>query len=128
MFIKEYEKVNAQTFLDFLQSLKESLINRGYTKIYLILDNARVHHAKLLIPFKEESKELIEFLYLPPYSPNLNKIEELWHWLKSESVYNKFHKTVEDIRTSVHSFISNILCDLNIVLKRLCGCKILPSC
>lgn len=121
IFIKEYEKVNAVTFLDFLENLKNYLIAKGYVKIYLILDNARVHHAKMLIPFKIDNQGVLEFLYLPPYSPNLNKIEELWRWLKSESVYNKFHKTVDDIRVSVRSFIENILPDTRAVLKRLCS-------
>ncbi|WP_083815318.1 transposase [Thermoanaerobacterium xylanolyticum] len=24
----------------------------------------------------------MEFIFLPPYSPNLNRIEGLWKWLK----------------------------------------------
>ena len=121
VFMREYEKVNAETFIDFLKNLKKYLISKGYIKIYIILDNARVHHAKMLIPVKEKYQNVLEFLYLPPYSPNLNKIEELWRWLKSESVYNKFHKTVDDIRVSVRSFIENILPDTHAVLKRLCS-------
>jgi hypothetical protein len=38
IFIKEYEKVNAETFLDYLGCLRDFLIAKGYTKIYLILD------------------------------------------------------------------------------------------
>ena len=120
IFIEEYEKINAETFLDFLEKLRDFLIAKGYRKIRLILDNARVHHAKMPASFKEKQAGLMEFLYLPPYSPNLNKIEELWRWLKSESVYNKFHKTVADIRFSVRCFIDDILPNTAAVLKRLC--------
>ena len=121
VFIQEYEKVNAVTFLDYLEKPRNYLIGKGYVKIYLILDNARVHHAKMLIPFKQKYQGVLKFLYLPPYSPNLNKIEELWRWLKSESVYNKFHKTVNDIRISVCAFIENILHNTQEVLNRLCS-------
>ncbi len=47
----------------------------------VILDNATFHHGGRIA-------ELIEvvgcrLLYLPPYSPDLNRIEKCWAWLKS---------------------------------------------
>lgn len=46
----------------------------------VIMDNARFHHAAVI-------RELIEaagcrLLFLPPYSPDLNKIEKFWARLK----------------------------------------------
>lgn len=56
----------------------------------MILDNARIHHAKLLNDFLEGNKSCLELVFLPPYSPNLNKIEELWGWLKDSVINNVF--------------------------------------
>ncbi|WP_188994166.1 transposase [Paenibacillus nasutitermitis] len=37
----------------------------------MVLDNARIHHAKLLKPFLDENKRF-PFVFLPSYSPQLN--------------------------------------------------------
>ena len=48
----------------------------------IVLDNARIHHAKAV---KIRAEELnIYFIYLPPYSPDLNPIEFGWKDLKRE--------------------------------------------
>jgi putative transposase len=44
----------------------------------MVLDNARVHHAKLIQPFLEHNKDRLELMFLPPYSSDLNMIEGLW--------------------------------------------------
>ena len=56
----------------------------------MILDNAKIHHAKLLQNFLDKNKGRLELMFLPPYSPNLNKIEELWGWLKDSVINNVF--------------------------------------
>lgn len=38
-----------------------------------MLDNARIHHAKLLEPFLAEMKGRLEFAFLPPYSPQFKE-------------------------------------------------------
>ena len=45
--------------------------------MFLILDNLRVHHARVVKAWLEEKKELIEVFYLPVYSPELNPDEYL---------------------------------------------------
>ena len=52
-----------------------------YVSLYK-LDDAKIHHAKLLREFLDENQERLNLVFLPPYSPNLNKIEQLWRWLK----------------------------------------------
>ncbi|MHC1571672.1 MAG: transposase [Methanosarcinales archaeon] len=48
----------------------------------IVLDNARIHHAKTV---KIRAEELdIHFIYLPLYSPDLNPIEFGWKDLKRE--------------------------------------------
>ncbi|MED5012073.1 transposase, partial [Geobacillus stearothermophilus] len=73
--------------------------------IVMILDNARIHHAKLIQPFLKEHEDRLELVFLPPYSPQLNLIEGLWKWLKSDVIYNVFYSSVQEIRKNVQAFI-----------------------
>ena len=77
----EEEKYDAEVFLKFLKKVLE-LYPKG--KIILVLDNARIHHAKLLEEFLKANSNRLELEFLPPYSPNLNLIQGLWKWLKSD--------------------------------------------
>lgn len=65
--------MNAKTLIKFLKRL----IKTCGRKIFLILDNLRVHHAKLVREWLGEMKDKIEIFYLPSYSPELNPDEYL---------------------------------------------------
>lgn len=62
------ETFTVDVFLKFLKRL----VKGSEGKIFLILDNMRVHHAKALKPWLDENKDKIELFYLPSYSPELN--------------------------------------------------------
>lgn len=117
IFCEEHETYDAQVFLRFLQTI---LLKYPSGKIVLVLDNARIHHAKLLLPFLEENQDRLVLMYLPPYSPDLNLIEGLWKWLKEKVVYNVFSKTVPEIRTNVNSFLDYVGANPDLVINRLC--------
>ena len=65
--------MNADLLIDFMKRL----IKAAERKVILILDNLRVHHAKIVRSWLAEHKELIEVFYLPSYSPELNPDEYL---------------------------------------------------
>ena len=67
------DTMNADRFITFL----EQLIISKSKKIYLILDNLRVHHSKTVKQWVEEHKEHIALFYLPSYSPEKNPDEYL---------------------------------------------------
>ncbi|WP_235533323.1 IS630 family transposase, partial [Paenibacillus sp. Leaf72] len=95
---QEDELYTAETFLTFLQKV---LTAYPAGNIVIVLDNARIHHAKLLLPFLDEQKDRLELVFLPPYSPQLNIVEGLWQWLKSSVINNVFYSTVAQIRLRV---------------------------
>jgi len=66
-------KMNADVLIDFMMRL----LKDAKRKVYLILDNLRVHHAKPVKEWLEEHKMMIEVFYLPAYSPELNPDEYL---------------------------------------------------
>ncbi|WP_396442582.1 MULTISPECIES: transposase [unclassified Limnospira] len=47
----------------------------------LVLDNATFHKGGRIAELVEAAQ--CRLLYLPPYSPDLNKIEKCWSWLKA---------------------------------------------
>ena len=66
--------------IEFLQAL----IRDAHKKVFLILDNLRVHHSKRVKAWVDERKDRIELFYLPSYSPELNPEERLNADLKHE--------------------------------------------
>lgn len=63
--------LNSAMLLKFLRRL----IKDANRKIFLVLDNLRVHHSKPVKAWLEENIEQIETFYLPSYSPELNPVE-----------------------------------------------------
>jgi len=63
--------LDAKTLIGFFKRL----IKEAQRKIYLILDNLKAHHAKLVKARVASHKEEIEVFYLPSYSPELNPDE-----------------------------------------------------
>jgi len=72
-FMVYEENMHAELFITFL----ERLIEGSEKKIFLILDNLRIHHAKLVKAWVEEHQTQIALFYLPAYSPDLNPDEYL---------------------------------------------------
>jgi transposase len=117
IYCEEHEKYDAEVFLQFF----ENILSQYQTgKIVMVLDNARIHHAKLIQPFLEKNKSRLTLLFLPPYSPNLNLIEGLWGWLKSNVVNNVFFSKVDEIRIAVNSFLDTINKVPQQIIDRLC--------
>lgn len=71
--------LNKEKFIDLLKTDIIALFKN--TSKYLILDNAAVHRCKEVVALFDEHK--INYLYLPPYSPEFNPIELAWSKLKS---------------------------------------------
>jgi transposase len=78
------EAFNSDRLIEFL----EALIKDAGRKVFLILDNLRVHHSKPVKAWVAERKDKIELFYLPSYSPELNPEERLNADLK-QALYSK---------------------------------------
>ena len=67
------DKMNSQTLIRFMKRL----IKGSKRKIFLILDNLRVHHSHMVKDWLKDYKSKIEVFFLPSYSPELNPDEYL---------------------------------------------------
>ncbi|WP_431089284.1 IS630 family transposase [Paenibacillus sp. 8b26] len=101
---REEEKADVDAFIRFLQDLLSAYPNGTMA---IILDNSRIHHATGLQPFLKEHPRL-HLVFLPPYSPNLNPVEGLWLWLKSDVVNNVFFEKFYKIKLHVGQFMKRI--------------------
>ena len=72
-FVLCKDNMNANKLIDFMRRL----VSGSKRKVYLVLDNLRVHHAKRVTAWLEKHKDEIEVLYLPPYAPEYNPDELL---------------------------------------------------
>ncbi|HNC21141.1 IS630 family transposase [Accumulibacter sp.] len=78
---KFWETTTAALFGGFLGLLLES-VGRPLT---VILDNASIHKAKEIQPLLALLKQKgLTLHFLPPDSPELNRVEKLWHKMKYE--------------------------------------------
>ena len=92
-----FYKIN-QTIKKHLQKLlnnKELIyMVKDEKPLNIILDNARIHTAKIV---KEACEILsINLVYLPPYCPFLSPIEDVWKDVKRD-IYNTNHKTLDEL-------------------------------
>ena len=83
-------------------------INSKEKRINLILDNARIHHAKIV----EKVCEIlnINLIFLQPYCPDLNPIEDVWRIIKSEiykSIYKNLNELIEIFKEKYYQIVDS---------------------
>jgi transposase len=93
--------VNGEIYYDYIKEL-----NNLYANSYFLMDNVNFHKSKKLQALFSESTNKI--LYIPPYSPQYNPIEEVFAQIKSyikqcdkHNVINKFIKGIKQVK-SIH--------------------------
>jgi transposase len=77
-------------------------------KIFLILDNHRVHHSKAVKKWLETHKEKIEVFFLPPYSPEYNPDEYLNGDLKEKIRSGLPSRSQNDLTKKTRSFMKTL--------------------
>jgi transposase len=87
------KKFNAMTFRDFLILLLRH--RRRATKVVILLDNARYHHAEVLRPFLQNHRDRLALEFLPAYSPELNPIERVWKLTRKLCTHNTYFDKLE---------------------------------
>ena len=82
----------------------EDFVSQG-TKIIIILDNASFHKKEgILQKIAEEMPNLI-LEFLPPYSPDYNIVELVWHSAK-EYLAHRLFKSIEQLESLLHKLLN----------------------
>lgn len=97
--------MTAELFVIYLDVYVLKLLSGGKT---LIMDNLPVHHAKIVSNFLIEHN--VPHLFLPPYSPELNPIEEAFSKIK-HSVRKQKPRTSEALYQAIKTGISTVIQD-----------------
>jgi len=54
-----------------------------------------------------EPRGTIEFLKLPPYLPQLNPVERLWHRIKNNFIHNRFFNDINELDHALTECLRN---------------------
>jgi len=103
-FMVYEENMNVAVFLKFLNQL----IKKKDKKIFLILDNLKVHKAYKVQDWQKKNKDKIEFFFLPPYSPELNPDELVNQDVKANALKHKLIHKVEDLNKNLRSYLYSL--------------------
>ncbi len=96
-FMVYSETMNSDRFIEFLKQL----IKPSTRKIYLILDNLKVHHGKVAKEWVERNEDKIALFFLPSHSPEKNPDEYLDCDLKQGLSAKKSPKNKETLQNNV---------------------------
>jgi transposase len=107
----------APTFLAFLKGL---LRRRAHGKKMMgLTDNAPYHHAADLDEWLLAHRDVLELLFLPPYSPELNPIERVWKLLRRLCTHNEYFPELELLENALTQQLKQWWRP-NAILRRLC--------
>jgi len=96
--------MNQQRLIEFMRRL----VADSSQKVFLILDNLRVHHGKIVTAWLAKHKDKIEVFFIPPYSPELNPDEYLNNALKRDVHSGKHPRTKRDLKRKTRSFMKRL--------------------
>lgn len=105
-FMLYRETMTSKVLIKFM----ERLIKDSQRKVFLILDNLRVHHSKETQKWLAANKGKIEVYFLPPYSPELNPDEYLNGNLKQRIRSGIPARSVDDLTKKTRSFMKMLQC------------------
>ena len=97
--------IDAERFIQFLQDL----IHDAERKVFLIVDNLRVHHARRVRDWLPQHADEIEVFYLPPYAPEHNPDKYLNRALKTSIRSGPIAKTRKALKEIVREYMQDIV-------------------
>ena len=100
-FVKLSDKINSKKFLAFIRRLRKNV-----KKLCIITDNGRWHLTKEVLSFVKDKK--IVMIRIPPYSPEVNPIEQYWKnnkgYLATKAYFDK-KGLVREVKSSLRKDI-----------------------
>ena len=95
-------------------------------KYCIIMDNAPWHKKAIRLIWKEEREEyadirnVLDYLSLPPYSPDLNPIEQVWRKTRREKTHNKYFSGLAKLISVLDDYFAGFF-EPNNQLRSLCS-------
>lgn len=126
LFTDKPDRFTYETTIASIRSFLSAYPLSDGEKYYLVMDNASWHRkAKRLI--KENAngeysdiKDNVVFVYLPPYSPDLNPIEQVWRITRRDAKNNRYFPDKETLERELDDYYA-ALTEPNEDLQYLCS-------
>lgn len=118
-------------FTSVIQMLREFLKVRPCPegkKYCIIMDNAPWHKKAMRLIWTEaleeyaDIRESITYMPLPPYSPDLNPIEQVWRITRKEKTHNRYFSSLPVLTETLDGYFEELQ-KPNEQLKKLCTFK-----
>lgn len=90
------ENFNFETYIEFLQEMLDHYYQKRH-RIYLIQDNASYHKKPETYDWFKANRKYMEVFNLPPYCPELNSTERIWHYTRMQATHNRYYDTKDEL-------------------------------
>lgn len=91
---------NSHTYISFLERVARHYYPR---KVVWIQDNASYHKDKEVWAWFSDNRRWWTVANLPPYSPEFNATERLWHHTRIKGTHNRYFETEAELNTTLTS-------------------------
>lgn len=103
-FVLYKDNMDSDKLIDFMRRL----VHDSLKKVFLILDNLRVHHSKKVQLWLENHKNEIEVFYLPPYAPEYNSDELVNSDLKRSVATKASSQSKDEFEHNIRSHLKSL--------------------
>jgi transposase len=103
-FVLYKDNMTSDKIIDFMRRL----VRDSEKKVFLVLDNLRVHHSKKVAAWLEKHQSGIELFFLPPYAPEYNPDELLNSDVKRGIGRRAMPRTEDDLEHAVRSLMKTL--------------------
>jgi transposase len=101
------ENFNFETYVEFLEDMLDHYYKKRH-RIYLIQDNASYHKKPETYEWFTSNRKYMEVFNLPPYCPELNSTERIWHYTRMHATHNRYYETKKDLCNALFLTFSTI--------------------
>lgn len=103
-FMLYKDNMTSEKLIDFMGRL----IKDTDKKVFLILDNLRVHHSRKVMAWLLKYKDKIELFYLPPYAPEYNPDELVNSDLKRSIGNSSMARSEKELEHKTRSYLKKL--------------------
>jgi transposase len=73
---------------------------------FVVIDNASAHTTAQVQAFADQNRHRLELVFLPTYSPHLNLIERLWHFMRGQLTRNHFYASLDALAQAAVAWLN----------------------
>ena len=104
-YFKHDEVFCGQTYVEFLAGLAQRYRRQ---EVFLIHDNAAYHRSPEVLEWLGVYGHRFHLCRLPPYSPEFNAVERIWHHVRLHGTHNRYFPTKEEFVSTLDSVLTMV--------------------